>query len=91
MTGFAIYNFPFGLLRIGYDDDTVTFLKKADKADSLGQRTPFTDQVFSQVMEYLDGKRRKFDFSYRLEGTDFEKRVWEALCRIPYGETRTYK
>ncbi|MGN0362071.1 MAG: methylated-DNA--[protein]-cysteine S-methyltransferase [Bilifractor sp.] len=91
MTGFAIYDFPFGLLRIGYVDDTVTFLKKVDEAESRGQRTAFSDQVFSQVMEYLEGKRKAFDFAYRLEGTEFEKKVWDALCRIPYGETRTYK
>lgn len=91
MTGFAIYDFPFGLLRIGYADDAVIFLKKVDEAGSRGQKTAFTDQVFSQVMEYLEGKRKTFDFAYRLEGTEFEKKVWEALCRIPYGETRTYK
>lgn len=41
--------------------------------------------------EYLRGNRHDFDFPYELDGTDFQKKVWNALCQIPYGETRTYK
>lgn len=91
MKGFAIYNFPFGLLRIGYEDNTLIYLKRVETAGIFGQKTAFTDLVYSQVMEYLSGKRRTFDLPYRLDGTDFEKRVWQELLRIPYGETRTYK
>jgi len=49
-----------------------------------------TDLVFQQVTEYLNGRRRDFDFPYVLWGTEFQQRVWRALCAIPYGETRTY-
>lgn len=91
MTGFAVYEFPFGLLRIGYENDSVVFLKKVSETDSYGQKTEFTDQVYTQVMEYLNEKRTSFDFAYKLIGTEFEKKVWEQLLSIPYGETRTYK
>ena len=53
-------------------------------------RTPLTELVFQQVTEYLNGQRRDFDFPYVLQGTEFQQRVWRALCAIPYGETRTY-
>ena len=53
-------------------------------------RTPLTGLVFRQVSEYLEGRRREFDFPYLLEGTEFQRKVWRALCDIPYGETRTY-
>lgn len=43
------------------------------------------------MMEYLNEKRTSFDFAYKLIGTEFEKKVWEQLLSIPYGETRTYK
>ncbi len=89
--GFAVYEFPFGLLRIGYDDDFVVFLKKVSETDSYGQKTEFTDQVYTQVMEYLNGTRTAFDFAYKLEGTEFQRKVWGQLLCIPYGETRTYK
>lgn len=91
MTGFAVYEFPFGLLQIGYQDHSVVFLKKVNEAVSYGQRTELTDRVYRQVMEYLNGKRKTFDFAYELNGTAFQKKVWEQLLCIPYGETRTYQ
>jgi len=39
---------------------------------------------------YFAGRLRRFTVPLVLVGTDFEKLVWEALCRIPYGVTRTY-
>lgn len=47
--------------------------------------------VYEEVMEYLSGKRKAFDFKFELDGTAFQKQVWEELTHIPYGETRTYK
>ena len=43
-----------------------------------------------QVREYVSGKRRTFDVPFKPEGTEFMKKVWNALTRIPYGETKTY-
>lgn len=43
-----------------------------------------------QILEYLDGKRTAFDLALDLRGTDFQRRVWDGLLAIPYGETRTY-
>lgn len=43
-----------------------------------------------QLAEYLAGERRAFDLPLAPRGTDFERRVWEALLAIPYGETRSY-
>lgn len=44
-----------------------------------------------QLDEYFVGKRKAFDIPFFLVGTDFQKRVWNALQEIPFGETRTYK
>lgn len=43
-----------------------------------------------QLVEYLDGKRRRFELVLDLRGTEFQRRVWQALLEIPYGETRSY-
>jgi len=43
-----------------------------------------------QIDEYLTGKRKAFDLPLKMEGTDFQKRVWNELCKIPYGETAAY-
>lgn len=44
-----------------------------------------------QIGEYFAGTRRTFDFRIAPEGTAFQRAVWEALRRIPYGRTRTYR
>ena len=43
-----------------------------------------------QLREYFDGGRRAFDLPLAPEGTAFQQQVWEALRRIPYGETISY-
>lgn len=90
MDGYAVYSFPYGQLKIGWQEDAVTLLARAEEPAREEGRTPLTDLVFRQVTEYLEGKRRSFDFPYVLQGTEFQWRVWRALCEIPYGETRTY-
>ena len=86
----AIYPFPFGQLKIGYQDGTVTLLTRTEEPAADESRTPLTDLAFQQISEYLNGQRRTFDFPYRLQGTPFQQKVWQALRNIPYGETRTY-
>lgn len=48
-------------------------------------------KAVQQLNEYLAGKRHEFSIPYKLYGTDFQVKVWEALKEIPYGETRSYK
>lgn len=43
-----------------------------------------------QVDEYFAGGRTRFDLALRLDGTGFQRRVWEQLRDIPYGATRSY-
>jgi AraC family transcriptional regulator of adaptative response/methylated-DNA-[protein]-cysteine methyltransferase len=47
--------------------------------------------VRTQLSEYFAGRRRHFDVPVSAPGTPFEERVWAALGRIPYGETRSYE
>ncbi|WP_246566237.1 methylated-DNA--[protein]-cysteine S-methyltransferase [Tissierella simiarum] len=44
-----------------------------------------------EINLYLEGKLKKFTLPIFLRGTSFQKKVWEELLNIPYGETRTYK
>lgn len=60
-----------------------------DKAGS--EEAAMLDKVERQLSEYFDGKRKTFDLVLDMEGTEFQKRVWAALKKIPYGETRSYK
>ncbi|MGF6723449.1 methylated-DNA-[protein]-cysteine S-methyltransferase [Paraburkholderia sp. GAS41] len=46
--------------------------------------------VERQLEEYFAGKRNRFEIPLDFRGTEFQKKVWNALVDIPYGETRTY-
>jgi methylated-DNA-[protein]-cysteine S-methyltransferase len=47
-------------------------------------------EVERQLKEYFDGERSRFDLPLNFQGTAFQRKVWNALLDIPYGETRTY-
>lgn len=51
---------------------------------------PGLSAACTQLAEYADGRRRTFDVPIRLEGTAFQRRVWDELAKIPYGQTRSY-
>ncbi len=51
---------------------------------------PRTRDVRRQMEEYFAGKRRRFELELDLRGTEFRKRCWNELLKIPYGETCSY-
>jgi methylated-DNA-[protein]-cysteine S-methyltransferase len=51
---------------------------------------PLLVETEQQLREYFEGKRRTFSLALHFRGTVFQKRVWQALLTIPYGETRSY-
>lgn len=59
--------------------------------EGVEQETALIKEAYQQLSEYLKGERKEFDLPLNPKGTDFQKRVWRALCDIPYGETRSYK
>ena len=52
---------------------------------------PLIQKASAQLREYAAGARRSFDLPVRLEGTEFQRRVWNALCEIPFGQVRSYQ
>jgi methylated-DNA-[protein]-cysteine S-methyltransferase len=50
-----------------------------------------TELAKSQLSEYFKGKRKSFELPLLMVGTDFQKKVWEELLKIPYGTTETYQ
>src|SRR5438874_1858399 len=47
---------------------------------------PVLREAERQLQEYFAGKRTAFDLPLDFQGTDFQKRVWKALLKIPFGE-----
>ena len=46
--------------------------------------------VFTQLKEYFNRQRKEFDLKLEILGTEFQKKVWNELTKIPYGETISY-
>ncbi|MFN8981623.1 MAG: methylated-DNA--[protein]-cysteine S-methyltransferase [Alphaproteobacteria bacterium] len=77
-----------GDLTISEDDSAIVALDWGRGRDQ--EETPLLRRARDQLQDYLDGKRLTFDLPLAPHGSDFQKRVWAALCAIPPGETRSY-
>jgi AraC family transcriptional regulator of adaptative response/methylated-DNA-[protein]-cysteine methyltransferase len=82
-----------GICKIAFGDDRHTLeaelareLAKAERIEDGERLAPFV----AQIDAYLRGTRERFDLPLDISATAFQQRVWDALSRIPYGETRSY-
>ncbi len=90
---YVIYKFKFGFLKIESYEDAVISIKcvSEDEIDNNEKPTALLKKVVKELDEYFSGKRKTFDIPISFNGTEFQKKVWNALLEIPYGETRSYK
>lgn len=58
--------------------------------DSQAPRNPLAERAARQLERYREDADARFDLPLRVEGTPFQRRLWEALCEIPRGKTLTY-
>lgn len=90
---YIIYDSPIGIL---------TLLEKASSLEKIcfgelhnnnytQKETPLLTLAAEQLSEYFSGSRREFTVPLAPKGTDFQRKVWNALSVIPYGTTKTYK
>ena len=59
--------------------------------ESTSDSNPAINEAKKQLEEYFKGERREFSVPISLEGTQFQKKVWQALQKIPYGMTKSYQ
>jgi methylated-DNA-[protein]-cysteine S-methyltransferase len=87
---------PVGPLTLTAVDDRLTGLHMVDQAYAPVPRTERTEdpnafaEVTGQLAAYFDGDLTEFDLPLQMAGTDFQRRVWEVLRQIPFGETWSY-
>lgn len=84
----------FGTLFIKEDGSAITNITLNENIltkDDIHYESTLIKQVKQQLDEYFQGKRNAFDLPLNPSGTTFQKKVWNALCNIPYGETRSYQ
>lgn len=84
---------PLGELTIFEEDGALVALDwgRAQAPDGRTEPpTPLLREAAAQLQDYFDGRRTQFDLPLNPRGTEFRRRVWDALRRIPPGETRSY-
>jgi methylated-DNA-[protein]-cysteine S-methyltransferase len=93
---FRTLDSPVGRLLLAGDGVALRRLAfaRAQGAQPDGSWTPDTRGVLDGVCHELDayfaGRLTRFETAVAPEGTPFQRRVWRALCEIPYGQTRSY-
>src|SRR5690554_1172948 len=89
------YDSPVGVLKISGTTEAIYELSFTDKErteNPLDESYPaILHECSSQLDEYFEGKRKTFTIPYVLEGTEFQKKVWNALTEIPYAKTGSYR
>ncbi|MDD3654347.1 MAG: methylated-DNA--[protein]-cysteine S-methyltransferase [Desulfotomaculaceae bacterium] len=87
------YQTVLGEIRIAENGAAITnlyFQGDTIPTEVVVQETELLREAAQQLREYLTGKRTNFSLPLAPEGTRFMLHVWEALCSIPYGDTRSY-
>lgn len=83
-----------GLCYVGSQDkpfeEMEVWVKKHYPGSQLVQDVTVMQPYVVEFKEFFQGKRNTFTISQELKGTKFQTDVWNALCKIPYGETWTY-
>ncbi len=77
-----------GLVAILWENDNPRRVRLMDLVEN--PLHPILLQTENELCEYFAGKRTVFSIGLDMRGTDFQKSVWEALVKIPFGETRSY-
>ena len=66
-------------------------VKRYFKSDLVPGESPFFPTLNRELNDYFEGKLKKFTVPLSIAGTDFQKKVWNVLMQIPFGETRSYR
>lgn len=82
---------PLGITKIEGDEHGIRSITVLNDEEELTVVIPevLEDAVY-QLQEYFDGKRETFNLELNPQGTDFQKKVWDGLLRIPYGKRISY-
>ena len=89
-----IFETPIGRIFLVEEDQVLTHLclpNSLPPQTIIFQKTAFLQKVAKQLEEYFNGTRTEFTIPLHPQGTDFQKKCWQALQKIPYGKTCSYQ
>lgn len=91
------YDTVLGKLLATFDNNVVTGIYQPEQLnypnlDRLGELTKISDhlEIKNQIDSYLKGETKEFNIPTKPDGTEFQRKVWEEITKIPYGDTITY-
>ena len=85
------YESPVGVLYLTFSGKYLTAVSFSKPADIAYKKGGVPKSFLKEMASYFNGTNSEFTPEIKfLSGTDFERKVWDCLKRIPYGETRTY-
>ncbi|MGC8545710.1 methylated-DNA--[protein]-cysteine S-methyltransferase [Athalassotoga sp.] len=87
----AYYKSPIGTIKITGTDDLIYSVDFTDEIQEANYNSREIQNCIFQLDEYFAGKRKIFSINYILNGTDFQKRVWNEMANIPFGKVVSYK
>ncbi len=85
-----LFSSPVGSLTLEGNERALTRLGFGPTGAPAGGNEHALAATIAQLEQYFAGRRTDFDLDLDLAGTPFERRVWDAVRAIPYGETATY-
>ena len=89
----AFYKSPIGDIEITATAKEICSLEfvQGKRSGKTSELSPALRKCLKQLDEYFRGRRRIFELMLRLEGSEFQLDVWQALLDIPYGATASYR
>lgn len=84
------YRSPLGCLKITANETGITCVWFVAAPDGPDHPDALTREAQKQLQAYFNKDLRQFDLPLSLNGTDFQRQVWQELTRIPFGKTRSY-
>lgn len=81
---------PLGITKIEGDEKGVTIISVLSEGELSTTIPNQLQEAVLQLQEYFEGKRQDFTFKLNPKGTDFQQKVWQELCNIPFGKTISY-
>jgi methylated-DNA-[protein]-cysteine S-methyltransferase len=87
----AYYKTPIGTAKIVGDENGISAVTVIDDdLETSIEIKGILQDCLTQLDEYFNGTRKQFDLKLNPQGTDFQKKVWNALLNVPFGKTKTY-
>ena len=81
---------PLGITKILGDENGISVISVSDEGEISDTIPVVLQETVSQLNDYFEGKRTAFTFKMNPSGTEFQRKVWQALLEIPFGKTMSY-